>query len=164
MPSPFSSPRTWSVMWDVPYGKYRNGVRERDIVRATSGHPCVSLVDFPVRPTTYQMTVGEPRSMFQPVISGRIMSSMGRSCRRKKRRWRWQPQTCGEIPMAREVAASTESSRYRTDWNPRTPWNVGGRRTLRRLLWHPQFPCHGKERIRKYWPIRGAAAEMSRCK
>ena len=46
------------MMLEFPAGKCPVEEREQNIVLATTGHPCVSLVDFPVFATNYPVTVG----------------------------------------------------------------------------------------------------------
>ena len=46
-------------MLDLLVETFRINQREQRTVRATSRHPCISLVDFPVFTTNYSLTVGE---------------------------------------------------------------------------------------------------------
>ena len=48
---------SWRMMLDVP-GEKSQGEREQN-VRVTSGHPCVSLLDFLVFTTNYPLTVAK---------------------------------------------------------------------------------------------------------
>ena len=48
----------WNMMLEFPGRKYRIDEREQDIVRATNGLSCVSLVDFSGFTTNHPLTVG----------------------------------------------------------------------------------------------------------